>query len=72
MSQSLVLEPRRARSRPTTGLHVEWGWTRALQIWLVRRKGWQDLSQLDDRMLEDVGISREEVLWKVGKPFWRS
>jgi uncharacterized protein YjiS (DUF1127 family) len=51
---------------------VQWGWIRTLEIWLVRRKGWQDLSQLDDRMLEDVGISREEVLWKAGKPFWRS
>ena len=72
MSQSFVLEPRRARSRPATGLSVPWGWFRTLEIWLVRRQGWQDLSQLDDRMLEDVGISREEALWTARKSFWRS
>jgi uncharacterized protein YjiS (DUF1127 family) len=29
------------------------------------------LSSLDDEQLKDVGISREDVLREVGKPFWR-
>jgi len=47
-------------------------WTTMIGIWLNRRQGRQDLSELDDRLLEDVGISREDALWKAGKPFWRS
>jgi uncharacterized protein YjiS (DUF1127 family) len=41
-------------------------------IWLNRRQGRQDLSELDDRLLADVGISREDALWEAGKPFWRT
>ena len=26
---------------------------------------------MDDRLLDDVGISREEALWKARMPFWR-
>jgi uncharacterized protein YjiS (DUF1127 family) len=37
-----------------------------------RRQGRQDLSALDDRLLEDIGISREDALGKAGKPFWRA
>ena len=29
-------------------------------VWLSRRQGRQDLSLLDDRLLEDIGISRED------------
>jgi uncharacterized protein YjiS (DUF1127 family) len=67
MSQSSVLETRRASSRAG----ILSSWFRRMEIWLFRRHGWQDLSLLDDRLLEDVGISREEVLWNAGKPFWR-
>jgi uncharacterized protein YjiS (DUF1127 family) len=42
-----------------------------LENWLNRRRLRQDLSSLDDRLLEDVGISREDALWKAEQPFWR-
>jgi uncharacterized protein YjiS (DUF1127 family) len=45
-------------------------WDRTIEIWLIRWQGRQDLSALDDRLLDDIGISREDALWKVGKPFW--
>jgi uncharacterized protein YjiS (DUF1127 family) len=70
MSQSFVQEPGRAGSAAKAG-NVRSGWKNILQIWLSRRRGRQELSSLDDRMLNDVGISREDALWKAGKPFWK-
>ena len=71
MSQSFVLEPRRGSSDAATDLRTTWRWFGAVENWLIRRRGRQDLSLLDDRMLKDVGISREEALWEARKPFWR-
>jgi uncharacterized protein YjiS (DUF1127 family) len=70
MSQSFVQEPGRAGSAAKAG-SVRSGWVNTLQIWLGRRRGRQELSSLDDRMLNDIGISREDALWKAGKPFWK-
>jgi uncharacterized protein YjiS (DUF1127 family) len=47
-------------------------WARTIEIWLIRHQGRQDLSSLDDRLLEDIGISREDARWKASKPFWRA
>jgi uncharacterized protein YjiS (DUF1127 family) len=44
----------------------------AVETWLMRRQGWQDLSLLNDRLLDDIGISREATLSKAGKPFWQA
>jgi uncharacterized protein YjiS (DUF1127 family) len=71
MSQSFVQEPRRASSPAQTSQHIRSNWSRAIEIWLNRRRGRQELSSLDDRLLDDIGISREDALWKAGKPFWR-
>jgi len=40
-------------------------------MWLARRQRWQDLNSLDDRMLKDVGITREQTLRGAGNPFWK-
>jgi uncharacterized protein YjiS (DUF1127 family) len=47
-------------------------WAGILAVWLDRRQGRQDLSELDDRLLADIGISREDALCEAGKPFWRT
>jgi uncharacterized protein YjiS (DUF1127 family) len=46
------------------------GLVRAIDMWLARRQGWQDLNLLDDRMLKDVGITREQVVRNARQPFW--
>jgi uncharacterized protein YjiS (DUF1127 family) len=45
------------------------GWIHAVWIWLSRRHVYQDIGSLDDRLLDDVGISRE-ALRQLGKPPW--
>ena len=71
MCHSSVLESRRVTAGAWTPQNILSSWARTTEIWLIRRQGRQDLSALDDRMLNDIGISREEALWKAGKPFWR-
>ncbi len=44
----------------------------ALPQLLRRRQGRQELAELDDRLLRDVGISREQALREAAKPFWRA
>jgi uncharacterized protein YjiS (DUF1127 family) len=73
MSQSFsVREPVRTGSIVAAVRAVLSHWSSAIEIWLNRRQGRQDLSALDDRLLADVGISREDALWEAGKPFWRT
>ena len=72
MSQSSVLEPHRASRGAGTGRNILSSWARTIEIWLIRHQARQDLSALDDRLLDDIGISHEDALWKAGRPFWRS
>ena len=75
MSQSFVLQSRRAKpgtiNRPAAKIHLPMlaSLIRAIDMWLARRQGWQDLNLLDDRMLKDVGITRQQVVRKARQPF---
>lgn len=42
-----------------------------LSALLRRRRGRRELRELDERLLRDVGISREQALREADKPFWR-
>jgi uncharacterized protein YjiS (DUF1127 family) len=64
MSQSFVVLPRPARSGTEIRLPMLSRWVRALDSWLTRRQGLQDLKLLDDRMLKDVGLSRKDGFWE--------
>ena len=68
MSHSSVLQLPRVAAE--AGRNVFSKWARNIETWLIHRRGRQDLSLLDDRLLDDIGIAREDVLWKASKPFW--
>jgi len=73
MSQSYSIRgPARAGSIVAAGRTVLSGLAGTIEIWLDRRQGRRDLSELDDRLLADVGISRADALWEARKPFWRT
>ena len=72
MSQSSVLEPRHASSGAKTDRHMLSSLVSTIEIWLIRWRGRQELSSLDDEQLKDVGITREDVFREASKPFWRA
>jgi uncharacterized protein YjiS (DUF1127 family) len=50
---------------------VQWGRLSALLVWAMRRRTRRTLSELDDRQLADVGLTRRQALLESAKPFWR-
>jgi uncharacterized protein YjiS (DUF1127 family) len=72
MSQSYSIKgPVRAGPVTSAGQAVLSSLASMIAIWLNRQQGRRDLSELDDRLLADVGISQEDALWEARKPFWR-
>ena len=61
MSQSSVMEAPRASAAAQTGRNLFSAWACSIQTWFIRRQGWQELNSLDDRLLRDVGFSREDL-----------
>jgi uncharacterized protein YjiS (DUF1127 family) len=50
------------------------GWLRTLELWIDRsrqRKQLGELAELNDYLLKDIGVSREEAMREAEKPFWR-
>jgi uncharacterized protein YjiS (DUF1127 family) len=50
------------------------GWLRTLGLWMDRsrqRKQLGELAELNDYLLKDIGVSREEAMREAEKPFWR-
>ena len=69
MSHSYSIgEPVRAAARVVTGRTLLSGWINNVARWLERRRQWQDLRELDDRLLADVGISPEQAFRTAGRP----
>ena len=54
--------------------HIEASAVKALNtlsIWGARSRERQQLSELNDHMLEDIGLTRAQVTVEVGKYFWQ-
>lgn len=43
-----------------------------LNTWYVRWQERRELAALDQRALDDIGLSRGDVLTEISKPFWRA
>jgi uncharacterized protein YjiS (DUF1127 family) len=43
-----------------------------LMLWQQRAAERDQLMAMDDRMLQDLGVSRVDVDFEYAKPFWRS
>lgn len=43
-----------------------------VQTWRDRDKARRELSTWNERDFHDAGLSRAEVLYEIGKPFWRA
>ena len=69
MSYSFSLRaPAQAASGGTTANALLAGWINGIGRWLDRRRQWQALRELDDRLLADVGISPEDAFRTAGRP----
>ena len=45
--------------------------TGTVKTWQARSRQRKQLALLDERLLEDVGLTQAEVQHEIAKPFWR-
>lgn len=45
--------------------------TKKIKYWMERSHQRKQLAKLDDRMLNDIGLSREQVKKEISQPFWK-
>jgi len=66
LSQSSALRQSAGRSRDPLSRRL----LTLLRLWHHRATSRRQLRQLDERLLRDIGISREAALHVAAKPFW--
>jgi uncharacterized protein YjiS (DUF1127 family) len=48
------------------------GWMATIHTWIIRSRHRQDLLKRPDYLLQDIGLTREEVVKECNSPFWKS
>jgi len=80
MTQSLFHTPALSARRATESRARHWfGRLRRLSValwatirtWIARSRQRAALSDLDDHLLKDIGVSRRDAIREAEKPFWR-
>nr|WP_302474463.1 DUF1127 domain-containing protein [Roseococcus sp. MDT2-1-1] len=61
-----------SQTAPEPGRVRRWNPFRILRIWVQRWQERQELAELSDKALKDIGVTRCEALREVWKPFWRA
>ena len=51
--------------------HILFNLIDTIAVWTERRRQRQALAALDDHLLNDVGLSREQASREAAKPFWK-
>ena len=71
MSQSTYYQVLRPRGWTAITVAVLPRWLAALLRMHERWRQRQDLRELEDHLLRDIGITREQAQHEASKPFWR-
>jgi uncharacterized protein YjiS (DUF1127 family) len=50
---------------------ILFGLIKTIAVWITRRRQRRALAQLDDHLLADVGLSREQARREAARPFWK-
>ncbi len=43
-----------------------------LTLWQQRTSTRRAMAEMDDRMADDIGLSRQDIMLEASKPFWRA
>jgi uncharacterized protein YjiS (DUF1127 family) len=65
---------RETAPRPQPGSSTSVDWLCTALFWIERRRQRQrlgELADLNDHLLRDIGVSRDEASNEAAKPFWR-
>jgi len=44
---------------------------KVVRIWIERSRQRKQLAQLEDHLLEDIGLTRSQIQNEIAKPFWK-
>jgi uncharacterized protein YjiS (DUF1127 family) len=48
-----------------------WAAVRVVSFWIERSRQRRALAELDDRLLRDIGLTRDEARRECANPFWK-